>query len=74
MDVNGGEYILIASKSPSDATVTWSSSNDEVATVSNGYVVGVSAGTATITASIPGASDTCEVTVIAAEQTNNGGE
>ena len=68
---------MIASVEPSTSRslVTWSSSNDEVATVSNsGYVQGVSAGTATITASIPGASDTCEVTVIAAEQTNNGGE
>lgn len=67
LDVNGGEYIIINSKTPSSATVTWSSSDEEVATVSNGYVVGVSAGTATITASIPGASDTCSVTVIASE-------
>ena len=39
----------------------------EVATVNDGVVTGVSAGTATITASCGGYSDTCTVTVSAGE-------
>ena len=46
-----------------DKTVTWSSSNTAVATVENGVVEAVSAGTATITATAGGKSATCEVTV-----------
>ncbi len=45
-------------------TVTWSSDNTAVATVSEGTVTGVSAGSATITAQIEGkCSATCSVTV-----------
>ncbi len=48
-------------------SVVWSSNNEEVATVENGVVTGVSLGTATITASITyndiTYSKTCEVTV-----------
>ena len=58
---------LTATVSPANATdkkVTWTSSNTSVATVdSNGRVRGVSVGTATITASAGGKSDTCVVTV-----------
>lgn len=58
---------LTATVIPSTATVTWSSSNDEVATVSDGVVTGVSAGEAIITASITVDetvySATCAVTV-----------
>lgn len=53
ININGKQQ-LTATVSPADATnkaVTWSSSNSNVATVSNtGLVKGVSAGTATITA------------------------
>ncbi len=53
-------------------TVTWSSSNNEIATVSEGVVTGVAAGTATITcaSSVQGftnVKDTCSVTVFAAD-------
>ena len=52
--VNVGETTQVtATISPSNAAnkaVTWSSSNTNVATVSNGTITGVSAGTATITA------------------------
>lgn len=47
-----------------DKTVTWTSSNDKVATVVDGTVAAVGEGTATITATAAnGKKDTCEVTV-----------
>lgn len=49
----GGSATLIVSFNPSNATnkmLTWSSSNNAVATVSNGVVKGIKSGTATITA------------------------
>ena len=51
-------------------TINWTSSDDTVATVSNGLVTGVAEGTATITATIDGTalSDTCAVTVTAAPE------
>lgn len=51
---------------PSNATnrtVTWSSSNNNIATVSNGNITGVSAGTVTITATAGGKSASVEVIV-----------
>lgn len=52
---------------PVGTTVTWTSSDEKVATVANGAVTGVSAGTAVITASITvdgnTYTDTCTVTV-----------
>lgn len=58
---------LVATTVPSGATVTWASSNDTIATVSDGVITGVAEGTATITASITVEgheySATCEVTV-----------
>lgn len=44
-------------------TVTWSSSNTGVATVTNGVVKAVKAGTATITATSNGVNATCKITV-----------
>ena len=54
---------------PENATrkgITWTSSNTNVATVTNGVVKGISAGTATITATTKDGNftDTCEVTVM----------
>jgi len=61
---------LTATTTPDGETVTWTTSNDEVATVSNGVVSGVAAGTATITASMTydgvTYTDTCAVTVTSA--------
>lgn len=56
---------LTATVTPSDSTdeVTWSSSNEAVATVVNGKITGLKAGTATITATAGTKSDTCVVTV-----------
>lgn len=58
---------LRATTTPAGETVTWTSSDDTVATVEDGVVTGVAEGTATITATMTydGATytDTCSVTV-----------
>lgn len=63
----GESVTLTATVSPSNATdksVTWSSSNARVATVSSGRVTGVSAGTATVTArTANGKTASCQITV-----------
>lgn len=60
----GGTATLVATTTPTGATITWSSDDETVATVTSGGVVeAVAEGTATITASITGASASCEVTV-----------
>lgn len=59
---------LTATLSPSGATgtITWTSSDDTVATVSNaGLVSALTVGTATITATCEGKTDTCAVEVTA---------
>ena len=50
-------------------TVKWTSSNTKVATVSNGYVKAVKAGTATITATLDGKQASCKITVKAVKPT-----
>ena len=62
----GASVTLTATVSPSDATdktVSWTSSNAGVASVSGGVVTAVAEGTATITATAGGKSAKCEVTV-----------
>ena len=62
----GGKVSLTATVSPSDATdktVTWTSSNSGVASVSGGVVTAAAEGTTTITASAGGKSAKCEVSV-----------
>jgi len=68
LTVGGADGTLAATVSPANASnkkVTWSSSNESVATVDNGVVTPVAAGTATITVTTEDGSftDTCEVTV-----------
>ena len=62
----GGEKTLVATATPEDAEVEWSSSDSTVATVENGKVTAVKAGTTTITAKVGSATATCSVTVEAA--------
>lgn len=57
---------LVAAVHPDDATdstVVWASSDEKVATVADGAVTAVSAGTATVTATAGGKTAECEVTV-----------
>ena len=66
----GGAETLTASISPrkaSNKTVTWSTSDSDVATVSGGTIRGIAEGTATITVTTAdgGFTDTCTVTVSA---------
>ena len=60
------EFDLVASPAPIGAelgAVSWSSSNDNVATVADGTITAVAAGSAVITAEAGGFSVTCNVTV-----------
>lgn len=54
---------ITATTVPAGKAVSWASSDDSVATVSNGTVTGVANGTCTITASAGSLTATCEVTV-----------
>lgn len=71
----GNSETLTATVSPSDAdnkSVTWNSSNDAVATVSNGMVTAIAAGSATITVTTTDGSytATCAVTITEGTSTN----
>ena len=72
LTVGGGTETLTATVKPdnaTDKTVTWTSSNESVATVANGVVTPVAAGSATITAKAGDKTATCTVTVNAATYT-----
>ncbi len=51
-------------------SVSWATNNSTIATVNNGVVTGVAAGTATITATCGSASATCTVTVTASSESS----
>lgn len=69
----GNIYQLTATVSPdnaTDKTVTWSSSDERVATVNDGLVSGITVGTATITAQIDSIKAECDVTINPIEVTD----
>ncbi len=65
----GEETTLVATYTPSNATVEWTTTNSAVATVENGTITAIASGSATITATIADAENfegsiaTCEVTI-----------
>lgn len=71
----GGEYTFAATISPEDATdtsITWTSNNESFATVSNGKVIAIAEGTATITAKAGDFTATCTVTIINTQINSDG--
>ena len=63
----GKSYTLTATVKPdnaADKNVTWSSSDESIATVANGKVTAIKQGTATITAECSGKKAECEIIVI----------
>ena len=69
--VGGEPATLIATVEPEEAAgepIAWTSSDSAVATVSDGIVTPVAAGTTTITASAGGFTATCSITVVSNEQ------
>lgn len=63
----GSSFTLKGQPLPVKADMTeavWASDNEAVATVSGGKVTAVAAGTATVTVSVNGHSDSCTVTVV----------
>ncbi len=58
------EYEINPSDTTEEKTVTWATSDPSVATVSNGEITAVAAGTATITATVGSKSDTVTVKVL----------
>ena len=67
LDVDESEYLTatVLPDNASDPSVTWTSSDNAIASVSGGMVTGVAAGTATITARAGAKTATCAVTVSA---------
>ena len=64
MEEGDSETLKVTSfPAQSSISVTWTTSNEDVATVEDGEVTAVGAGTAVITASVDGTKLTCSVTV-----------
>lgn len=65
--VGGAPQKLTATVTPADATITWETSNEAVATVNAGIVTAVAEGTCTVTAKAGELTAKCEVTVTTEE-------
>lgn len=59
----GATETLTVSDGANNVTATWASANEQIATVLDGVVTGVSAGTTNVTATVDGKTLTCSVTV-----------
>lgn len=71
LSMTAGESVTLkATVSKEGVTPTWSSSDETVATVVNGKVTAIAAGTATITATAEDGSAACKVTVAEAPKVN----
>ena len=64
---NGTLSVTVLPEDATDKTVTWSSSDENVATVADGVVTAVAAGTAAITAKAGDQEASCTVTVVSAD-------
>ncbi|MBE6752886.1 MAG: hypothetical protein E7559_00785 [Ruminococcaceae bacterium] len=67
IEINAGDAYALSADVALDMNTekaVWISSDENIATVENGLVTGVSVGTATIIITVGEVSDTCEVTVI----------
>lgn len=73
VSITGGNFVYVGGYNNLNATasisddkdIKWTTSNPDIATVSNGYVYGVSPGTVTITASTDNAKASKKITVLA---------
>lgn len=67
---------LNVSVEPADAMdkrIEWKTSNKKIVTVENGKITAIAEGEATVTATTNGKSDSCKVTVVAADEGNISG-
>lgn len=64
------ETVTLTYELVGEGEIVWTSSDEGIATVANGVVTGVKAGTATITATVGSAQATCAVTVTATTYTH----
>lgn len=72
MTISAGQSKTLTAKASSGSAISWSTSNKNIATVSNGTVKGIKNGTVTITAtdSKNNVKATCKVTVVNPEYTS----
>lgn len=71
-DFNAGKLVKITPAELSDTSISWSTSNPEIATVDhNGLITFVGEGTAVITATVDSSGESADFTVIVSQNTDN---
>lgn len=68
LGIEAGKNATLRATAVPNAAVTWTTSDEKVATVANGVVSAKKAGTATITATANGKTATCKVTVVSLDK------